>query len=282
MLGAEESSRSALSTPRPQHRALDLPATEDTIQDAPTMPGPQDSHEPLKILTTLQPPIRTGSQVPLSPVQTTPGVGLSESSGAEDLKTTVMVAGSASSTMSPPLTGDRAMKTTEMQDSESEHVTEGGTAEATGGTTLTTPVDNITYQSDIKKETMRSNVLQSGDDHISDEPDDHFIYLAGAGAGVLALLLGVVVVVSVVHYRRRQAKARERQEDLFISGAYRGSTHSLNHTGSDGAYLNAYVMYSGAEQEFVESFELEERILNSSISYSSHDIPKCLKKVGDD
>lgn len=280
MLGAEESSSNAPSTARPRHRSLDLVSPEGTTQGTATTLGPQGSHATLTTLTTLESLMRVGSHVSLSSAsvqpQTTPGVRRTGSSGDENFKTIVMVTETTSSTTSPPLTDDMVVKTTEVQDSASDHVTEGGMAETTDGITLATPDGSITQKSNITKGNI--SVLGQPKNPPPNDPGDQIIYLAGAGAGVLALVLGVVVVVSVVHYRRRQAKTKEVQEDLFITGAYRGSMQDLTHSGSHGAYLNAHVMYSGADPEFVESFEMEERILSTSVSYSSHDIPKCLKE----
>ncbi|MPC35235.1 hypothetical protein E2C01_028653 [Portunus trituberculatus] len=291
MLGAEESSSSAPSSAKPQSRGLDPPPTTYTLLHTTTTTAPpQSSQAPPTSAITLELP-STGSR-------------------AESLNTNLKTTAAPSSTKHPPLIDDGGMgttlgqDTTEMPDSTTEHVIEDRTAETTHGSTTSPTPDSSSINNNSTQDTgqtgktpllakahppltrnknisVRELTVQSGGgqvsgEHVSGDHDDHIIYFAGAGAGVAMLVLGVVVVACVVHHRVRKVK-KTKPTDLFMSGGYRGSLNSMDMSGSHGAYLNAHVMYSGAEVEFAESFELEERVLNSNISYSSHDIPKCLK-----
>lgn len=236
--------------------------------------------------------------------------------------TTVTETTSASTTRTPATREAVAMTTLSGEVTETMTPAEATTDTLPDGITLTTPgtsgpqeagatrtprLPAGTQKPDLTKENISApEPVKQTDGDDSGMSDDQMMYMAGAGAGVLALVLGVVVVVAIVaHHRRRQtrARAKSRQEEFFIGGSYKGSMHSLTHSGSgsdsergahlhasasasarasarvsSGAYLNANIMYSGAEPEVAESFELEERILvNSGVSYSTHDIPKCLK-----
>lgn len=297
MLGAEGSSSNAPPRPKPQGRALDPPSTADKPDHTPTTTPPSSSQAPPAAATRFE-PFSTGTRV-------------------EGLDTTLTAIGAHFSTEAPPLTDDRGMWTTlgqdttlkegttrwqemtEMPTSTPEYVIESRTAEATDGNTKSPSPGSSSSSSTqntgqagkippllrtrpplIRNEniSVRELTAQSGgqvsEEQVSGDHDDHVIYFAGAGAGVGVLVLGVVVVVCVAYYRSRKVK-KMNPTDMFMSGGYQDSLNSLS--GSHGAYLNAHVMYSGADPEFAESFELEERIMNSNISYSAHDIPKCLK-----
>ena len=268
MLDTEEESPSSAPPPiMPKPRAYDPPATPHPPHYTSTTLGPQRSHEQLIASTTLQPP--------------------STGTGDEHLETTVMMTGTVMNTT--PME-----ETAEVPHNTSEYMTEAETTVGTDGTTLALLGTNNTQETALKEtltpptetqlsDTIKKNIsarellnfiTPQSQDHTPGQFDDQVIYLASAGAGVLALVVAVVAVTCLVYRRKRQEKANETQ-DLFISGGYRDSMN--NPSDSQGAYLNAHVMYSGAEPEFVESFELEERILNSGVSYSTHDIPKCLK-----
>lgn len=249
----------------PEGRDLDLTFSPDATQPTASTAGPPDTHE----LLATQPTARSAA--------TTEGATSSS-------RTTTTVTEPTTSSGKLPTDGVLTVPTP------------GGstTQEAGRAGTPTTPSGK--HKSLIKEGSIvaaepvsLSNASQTDGDK-SGMSDDQVLYLAGAGAGVLALVLGVVVVAGLAHHRRRQAIAASRKEDLFISGGYRGSMNSLTPTGNGGnngdssggrgAYLNANVMYySGADPEVAESFEMEERALSSSgISYSSHDIPKCLRE----
>lgn len=243
---------------------MDLTFPPDAMQPTASTAGPLDTYKPL--VTQPTPRSRASTEGATSSLGTT---------------TTVSEIVTSSSTHSTMMDGALTVPTP------------GGSATQEAGHAGTPTPPSGKHNSLIKKESISAadpvslNNASQTDDDKSGMADDQVLYLAGAGAGVLALVLGVGVVAGVAHHRQRQAIAAARKEDLFISGGNRGSMNSLTPTGNgggggggSGAYLNANVMfYSGAEPEVAESFELEERVLSSSgISYSSHDIPKCLKE----
>lgn len=249
----------------PAGRDLDLTFTLDATQPTASTAGPPDTRERLA-------------------AQPTPRSTASTEGATSSLGTTTAVTEPATSSSTRPPVTDGALTVP----------TPGGSVTQEAGHAGTPTPPSGKHKSLIKKESIAAaepvsltNASQT-DGEKSGMDDDQVLYLAGAGAGVLALVLGVAVVVGVAHHRRRQAIAAARKEELFISGGYRGSMNSLAPTGKgggggsggSGAYLNANVMYySGADPEVAEAFELEERVLTSSgISYSTHDIPKCLKE----
>ena len=288
MVSVEESSRSVPSRAKPQSRAVDPPPTAHTPLHTPATSPPPSSQAPPVATTTLEPP--------------------STVTRAKGLNTTLTV---TSATKNPPLIdggglwttlrhertpgqdATRWQETTEIPDSTPDGTTISPTPDYSSSSSTRstssstqdtgqagkTPLLPKAHPPITRKDniSVRTLAAQSGGEEASGDHDDHFIYFAGAGAGVAILVLGVVVVACVVHYRGRKVKKMDAS-DLFMSGGYRGSLNSMDMSGSQGAYLNAHVMYSGAEPEFAESFELEERILNSNVSYSTHSIPKCLKE----